>query len=369
MRTQAEIRRSVLALGLVAVMAFITGAGAGADDPTIHYRNPLRAAFTGQPISCPDPSVSSDRRGSWRYVLVCTSDNARNAFPIWRSKNLVRWQPDGYVFPRGRQPWWAVPASGRGHQGLYWGPEIYHLNGRWMIVFAAQYNPASEAISFPAGEEPDPGTMMIGVATARSLSGPWSSRIVHYRGQFDALGGEPEIGGGTIDPSIVRDRRTGQLYLFWAVQQHAIWVGKLSADGLRLDPHIHKILDVSEPWECYQGKCTLEGPEPVYHDGRYYVFYSAASTWNGSYALGVAAASSPLGPYVKRSAPVLRSGHGFLGTASSSHPVLGPDGRLYVLYHGLLHSLSIHDSGARVLMLGRLHWRGFWPIVNNGVAN
>jgi beta-xylosidase len=366
MRVQEEIGRSALALALVAIVGLLTAGGGAAAHP-LHYRNPLRAA-NGQPITCPDPSVTTDPHGAFRFVLVCTSDNARDAFPIWRSHDLVHWRADGYVFPRRHQPWWAVPASGRGQQGIYWGPEIYHINRRWLLVFAAQYNPASHAIPFPPGHEPAPGTMMIGVATASSLAGPWRSRILHYRGQFNGLDGEQELGGGTIDPSIVRDGRTGQLYLFWAVQQHDMWAGRLSADGQTLDPHIHHLLDPTEPWECSQGKCTLEGPEPLYHDGRFYLLYSAASTWDDTYVLGAAVASRPFGPYVKRSHPVLRTGRGFLGPASSSHPVVGPDRHMYVLYHALMHMLTVKNSAARKLMLGRWSWRGFWPLVNDGRA-
>lgn len=370
MRVQEEIRRSALSLALVGLIALLTGAGAsgGAAARPLRYVNPLRAPATGQPISCPDPTVTTDRHGAFRYALICTSDNARDAFPIWRSRDLVHWRPDGYVFPRGRQPWWAVPASGRAQQGIYWGPEIYHLNHRWLLVFAAQYNPASHAIPFPPGHEPAPGTMMIGASTATSLAGPWRSRILHWRGQFNALGGEQELGGGAIDPSIVRDPRTGQLYLFWAVQQHDLWAGKLSADGLTLDPHIRHVLGPSESRECTGERCTLEGPEPIYHDGRFYLLYSAGSTWNDTYALAAAVASNPFGPFVKRSRPVLRTGRSFLGPASSSHPVVGPDDRTYLMYHALLHELTVHDSGARLLMIGRWSWRGFWPLVNDGRA-
>ncbi len=370
MRVQEEIRRSALALVLVGLIALFTGTGGGggAAARPLRYRNPLRAPGTGQPISCPDPTVTSNRDGAFRYALICTSDNARDAFPIWRSRDLVHWRPDGYVFPHGHQPWWAVPSSGRAQQGIYWGPEIYHLDRRWLLVFAAQYNPASHAIPFPPGQEPAPGTMMIGVATARSLAGPWRSRILHWRGQFNSLGGEQELGGGTIDPSIVRDRRTGQLYLFWAVQQHDLWAGKLSPDGQTLDPHIDHVLGPSKSWECSGERCTLEGPEPIYHDGRFYLLYSANSTWNDTYTLGAAVSSNPFGPYVKRSQPVLRTGHGFLGPASSSHPVVGPDGRTYLMYHALLHELTVHDSGARLLMIGRWSWRGSWPLVNDGRA-
>lgn len=54
----------------------------------------------------------------------------------------------------------------------------------------------------------------------------------------------------------------------------------------------------SEPWECDPANqiCTVEGPQPFYHDGQIYVLYSAASTWDSSYAVGVASSPSVLDP-------------------------------------------------------------------------
>jgi beta-xylosidase len=161
-----------------------------------------------RPLSCPDPSVIGADRGRWRYFLFCTSDNARNAFPIWMSEDLTHWYPNGYVFPYGRQPYWAVPSDGRSHTGLFWAPSIYRIQNRWVIYFAAEYNAASHAL----GSAPiEPGTMVIGVATANSLAGPWRTKMLHYPGQFNAVNAraQQEIAGGDIDPGVVRDPRTG----------------------------------------------------------------------------------------------------------------------------------------------------------------
>ncbi|MGI8903291.1 MAG: family 43 glycosylhydrolase [Solirubrobacteraceae bacterium] len=336
----------------------------------VTHGNPLKDS-TGAPISCPDPNVTLQHRGAWRYYLVCTSDNAGDAFPIWVSNDLAHWTRQGFVFPHGHQPWWAVPSTGGGRRGIYWAPELYYFGGRWVVYFAAQYNPASRALRFSPNGDLPPGTMVIGAATADSLTGPWHTRILHYPGQFNSVNSEQEVHGGVIDPSVTRDRATGQLYLFWAKQQNEIWAGALSADGLTLDTHVHRILKVSEPWECdpANSECTIEGPEAHYHNGYFYVFYSAASTWDSTYALGIAAstqADDPSHPFVKHPRPILVAGNGFLGPASSSHPVVGKDGNTYLLYHALTRPSMSHNSADRLLMLGRLNWGGFWPLVNDG---
>src|SRR5882724_6771603 len=55
-----------------------------------------------------DPAVLKTDDGWW---LVATSNDAPDAFPILHSADLEHWQPEGFVFPQGREPAWA--AKGR----------------------------------------------------------------------------------------------------------------------------------------------------------------------------------------------------------------------------------------------------------------
>jgi beta-xylosidase len=368
----ARLRRGLLVFALSAVLggAVLAVPALGASPLKIH--NPQRDALTGKPLSCPDPSVIGADRGNWRYFLVCTSDNGLNAFPIWMSEDLVHWYPDGYVFPHGKQPYWAVHSTGGGRDGIFWAPSIYRIENRWVVYFAAQYNPASHALG---SVKMAPHTMVLGVGTSNSLAGPWHTKLLHYPAQFNRENARPqeERGGGDIDPGVVRDPRTGRLYIFWAEQREQIWEGALSANGLTMAPNIRVALGVTEPWECDppSGNCTVEGPEPFYRDGMIYLMYSAASTWDYTYAVGVArspAALDPAQPFVKLPEPILRTANGFLGPGRTSHPIVGPSGESLVLYHALLHPLKAHLSGARTLMLGTLNWVDGWPLINDGEA-
>jgi arabinan endo-1,5-alpha-L-arabinosidase len=356
---------------LAAVVAgCLSGGVSAASAAPLKFSNPIRNGLTGKPLSCPDPSVIGADRGKWRYFLFCTSNNARNAFPIWMSEDLVHWYPDGSVFPQHHQPGWAMPSTGGGQLGLYWAPSIYRIENRWVLYFAAQYNPASHGLGSVTLA---PGTMVLGVATASSLAGPWTTQLLHYPGEFNADNPAPEqeLAGGDIDPGVARDGATGQLYSFWAEQRQQIWSGELSSDGLTISPAIRVVFAVSEPWECdpLSKECTVEGPQPFYYQGKFYLLYSAASTWDSTYAVGVASSAVPLNaadPFVKEPEPILKTGDGFLGPGGESDPVVGPDGNSYVLYHALLHPLLHHNSEARVLMLGKLNWVDGWPLVNNG---
>ncbi len=288
----------------------------------------LKDVATGQPLSCPDPHVIDARRGGFRYYMVCTTDREADALVIHKSNDLVHWLPAGYVFPHGRQPWWALP-SATPHGGRFWAPEIYRIGGKWVVYFSTTLDASKVHLGVFRG------TQAVGVASSPTLRGPWSTRILHYRGEFNRVNHWKETFGGVIDPSVARDERTGQLYLFWAVQPTQIWVGKLSLDGLRLDRHIRPVLVPSKPWECHPAhRCTIEGPEPFYRNGVFDLFYSGAGTWDGSYAVGQAVSPDPFQrAFKKLDSPILHSGNRFLGPGHCSQPVTGPDGRTYILYH------------------------------------
>ena len=306
------------------------------------YTNPLRDA-QGNPLTCPDPSVSDSPSGGYRYFLVCTSDYDASSFPIRKSNDLVHWENVGYVFPEGKQPAWATPM---GQGGRYWAPEIYRIGGKWVVYFATKRK--------------TDGQFVIGVATADTLRGEWTSKILHYSGQFNSVNADHELHGGVIDPSVL-EGADGKLYLYYAKQSNQIWVGTLSDDGLTLQSDVHFLFGVTEPWE----ETCVEGPEPYMANGKYYLLYSGASTWTGTYAVGVAEADTPYGPFTKKGPPpILHSGRGFIATGHSSHPTRGPDGNLYLLYHSLRQ--PSHVSNDRKLMLDRFYDSGEWPIVHDG---
>jgi GH43 family beta-xylosidase len=328
----------------------------------------IRDPTTHKPVSCPDPNVLDAWSGGYRYHLVCTSDYAPDAFPIRASNDLIHWKQIGYVFPSHHQPWWALPSP----VGHYWSPELYRIDGHWVVYFAATYNAARVALKL-AGDA-TAASWVIGVATASSLRGRWTSHLVHYRGQFNGLQGQHETYGGDIDPSMVRDPRTGQMYLFWAQQHTSIWAAKLSADGLTLDSEVHQVLWDAPGWECgaVDHSCTVEGPAPVYHNGLFYLLYSGASTWDGSYSVGAAVADNPLAPFTRlRDRPILSSGYGWLGPGGASHPVLGPNGEWYLFYHAIRTPDPSRTSASRLLLIGHFHWTGpdgLDPAVNHGLA-
>jgi hypothetical protein len=83
---------------------------------------------------------------------------------------------------------------------------------------------ARAAVGYPGVLENDipptvGGDVEVGGAAVAS-PGDWSGQgpcdgrlVLHFRGQFNSVTREQENYGGVIDPSVVRDGTTGQLYL------------------------------------------------------------------------------------------------------------------------------------------------------------
>jgi GH43 family beta-xylosidase len=344
----------VVAAGLASLGA--PAADAAAMPSLVH--NPLTNPKTGKPLSCPDPSVIREPHRQYSLYMVCTSDFDRDAYPIWGSNDGVRWTRLGSVFPHGQGPSWAIPTGSQ--HGRYWAPDLHWFDGHWVLYFAALMTRATEHSLKPAAQ----GGWAIGVATTTDLrSGHWTTSLLHYSGQFNALPsakGNRELAGGVIDPNEFQNPVTGQRYLVWAKQSNEIFLGELSSDGLTLEPEAQRILTPSTPWECanLRGTCTIEGPVGYWYDNVAYVMYSASSTWSGSYAVGVAASTAPLSvPFAKDPDPILTSSGDLLGPGGTSEPVTAPDGSPIIYFHSLAGAPdNKHVSSQRYLTVGRFHY-------------
>jgi hypothetical protein len=133
---------------------------------------------------------------------------------------------------------------------------------------------------------------------------------------------------------------------------------------MTLDPQVRPVVTPTKPWECGPN-CTVEAPEPFFRRGVLDLLYSGASTWDGSYAVGLAQGTDPVaGPYRKADQPVLQRGARFIAPGHCSQPVTGPDGQTYVLYHALTAPDPRRVSNRRLLMLGRVSFKGAQLVVN-----
>ena len=351
----------LLVLVALAVVALVGGSG-GPGQAQARIPNPLQLG--GQPLSCPDPDVFRNP-GAGEYVAACTSDyGERNpggapnaAFPLYVSHDLRHWRFQSFVFPPGHLPSGVDPSTGQRTGGRFWSPEIHRIAGRWVVYFSAQL-----ARPEPAGRKP-PFDLFV-AWTDRLFGGSWQTRRLHYGGQFNGVPNNDQegAGGGVIDPSVARDPHTGALDIAYTWQSHLIYVGRLSPDGLTMQPRIHRAFGTQYGWECDRLKsslsdcCCMEGPvlsaDP--QRGVLDLFFNSASTWTGTYKVGVAFSADALRSWVVYPHPILQTGHGLFGPGIGAQPVVGPDRNTYLFFHVQLH--PAFNSQARYLALGRVHY-------------
>jgi GH43 family beta-xylosidase len=278
------------------------------------------------PAGCADPGVLRDGD---RYVLTCTSGGAADAFPIYVSTDLVGWTAMGHVFPSASRPAWA--------RGDFWAPEIHRVGDHFVAYFTARHQD---------------GRLSIGAATAPSALGPFTDR------------GQPllhDAGIGLIDASEF-EAPDGSRYLVWKEDGNA--VGKptpihgqaLAADGLSLVGARATLITNDQAWE----GGVVEGPWVLRRDGLYYLFYSGNAYYNGTYAVGVARASNPLGPYEKLGAPILTSSAAWIGPGHCS-VVDTPSGETAMVYHAWRAGHVNGPGDGRVLLVDPVEWSGGWP--------
>lgn len=274
---------------------------------------------------CADPAVL-EANGRY-YLYTTTADPA--GFPIRVSDDLVHWTRVGAIFPPGRWPEWM--------QSDLWAPSVHRVGRQYLAYYTARDRT---------------GRLCVGVARSSSPEGP-----------FEDLGRpfirDPRV--GMIDPFLLvwKDR----LYLYWKGDHNdlrpqestPLYVQELGPDGLERLGEPREVLRNDLEWE----GALVEAPWVVPHDGRFYLFYSGNAFYDERYAVGVARADSPLGPFTKRGAPILASDERFLGPGHCA--VLGDR----MLYHAW-EAGRLGEPHFRALMLGRLGWDAEgWPRVTD----
>ena len=155
-----------------------------------------------------DPAVLKTDDG---YVLVATSNDALDAFPILKSRDLKSWTHEGFVFPEGEAPAWTAHGQ---KVGDFWAPEMAKVGDEYWLVYTARQR--SNALA-------------IGLAKAPHPLGPWkdlgeplvSGHAINTTEQPDHSD-RPVLSGGVIDSHIFIDP-DGSRYLFWKRDTNGVW--------------------------------------------------------------------------------------------------------------------------------------------------
>jgi len=301
-----------------------------------------------------DVAVFVDHKAH-RYVATSTG-GGKNKFRILTSPDLVNWTHVGYIFPQGSRgaPKWATPNSDTVPGGgvSWWAPEITYARGKYIALFAA-----SCGKGYP---------MCIGLATAKSATGPWRDS------------GRPLVRRASVmnlDPTLSYDVAKREYVVIWKrydayayMSGAGVNVQSLSKNLLTLKPGSSpsQIIPINLKWEAD----VIEGPSVYRRNGYYYIFYSANhfASKTCDYAIGVARSRNIRGPYTKQLTPMVHKSRNFCNTGSPNVvPLLKNSKSTYLIYHG---SIVGHNLMERSMLMDKLLWskRG-WPYIKGNVPS
>jgi len=266
----------------------------------------------------PDPSVL---RAGPNYYLTFSSFDAYPGLPLWRSTDLVNWQPLG---PTLRKP-----------LGSVWAPELVQHGGRFYNYFHAR--------------KPDYRSLY--VISAPAIDGPWSDPV--------DLGLHAHIDPGH---AVGED---GRRYLFLSGGDRV----RLSDDGLATDGAVEHVYD---PWRYPESwvveTFAPEGPKVLRRGDWFYLILAVGGTAGPptGHMVIVARSRSIHGPWENAPHnPIVRTVAAREKWWSRGHAtaVEAPDGSWWLVYHG-------YENGfwtlGRQTLLDPIHWAEGWPVAEGG---
>ena len=262
-------------------------------------------------VNMPDPFVLDTGELYYLYSTTNIIDN----YPYATSEDLVNWEQQGDAMPR--PPSWS--------NGNYWAPEVTETSAGYVMYFTAR----AAGIKRPDGRE----AQCIGVAVAETPDGPFVDE------SDEPLVCQADL-GGTIDGSVVRDADDA-LWLIYKNDGNCCSMGtrffmrRMSEDGLTFagdETEVEGVIN-NRPWE---GR-VIEAPTIWFHDGTYYLFFSANDYASAFYAVGYATSDNLTGPYEDAEEnPILKSESGpdVLGFGPGHQTIIEDrDGDLWMVYH------------------------------------
>jgi hypothetical protein len=358
-----------------------------------------------------DPAVLKVDDG---WVLVATSNDAPDAFPIPQSRDLIHWEHRGFIFPEGHAPSWAATGL---RVADFWAPEMQRVGDEYWVAFTAREQ--SNALA-------------IGLARAPTPFGPWTDN-----GEPLITGGKvlfpgASASGGVIDSHIFVDN-DGTPFLFWKNDTNGLWPRPLAAllgehpdlipalfegererrsaafaaailpwangrrpmerfflmqplieaalenwprvlpallefgkapdivEAMRTPIHARRLASDGRSLEGeekivlsndldWEGH-LIEGPFVTKQAGRYWMFYAGNDFSTPAYGIGVAVADHPFGPYEKRPEPLLKSTREWWAPGHAS-VAPGADGRPQLFFHAFFPGKCGYNAFRALLTVG-----------------
>lgn len=296
------------------------------------YNNPVI------PISVPDPTVLRAPDG---YFYLYGTEDIHN-LPIYRSKDLVKWEQRGTVFTDETRPKDVEGAS-------LWAPEIRYINGKYLLLYSlAKWG--KHWVS------------TVGYATADSPEGPFTAKGV----VFSSKDVDVE---NSIDQFMYEE--DGKYYMLWG-SFFGLYLMELNVtDDLTITPQL-------ETKQRVAGN-AFEAVNLWKRNGYYYLFASVGSCCEGAnstYTMVVGRSKNLEGPYLAKDGgammdnaytTVISKSTAFIGTGHNSILLEDDGGNTWTLYHAFR---ADRPEDGRIVLLDRVLWdEDGWPYVENGQAS
>lgn len=267
------------------------------------------------------------------YCYVTNTDHYSQGFDVWVSDDMVNWEGPIFCFD-------AIKSWGKSH---FWAPEVVYHNGKFVMHYTAK------------SRELD--SLRIGVAVSDCPTGPFKD--VHERPMFD-------LGYATIDGSILRCEEGNFMYYSRdccenyvnGVKTSQLYCVKLNDELTEAVGEHVLVTTPTEPFELksLNGKGNLwnEGPCVIKLGDKYVMNYSANYYATNDYAICVATANNPMGPWHKSvNNPVLSCREDLFGAGHNAF-FTGKDGELYTAFH--IQTNPSEPSGDRRTVIGKVEF-------------
>lgn len=313
--------------------------------------------------NCADPSVIDDRERTGYFYAYSTQngDNGSDKcvyLPVYRSRDMVNWELVGNAFGGLKRPTWVDGTR-------VWAPDIEYIDGRYVLYYAL-------------GSMTDADRSACGVAVSDKPEGPFTweniqslNPLANEHGMLTDMATQGI--SNNIDANIVRDKKTGDLYLFWGSygSNSGVWARKLTDDGLALDPSGEKTFIAKE----------MEGTYVHFKDNYYYCFGSKGSCCaegKSTYHIVVGRSQNILGPYIGRDDKAMTEAAfdnsknwimsnpttlSFAGTGHNAEIITDDLGRDWMCYHAYWKG---NKYNGRCMNMDQVIWGDGWPGFRNG---
>lgn len=283
----------------------------GSYDTSLFYRNDLNTCQAADPGCIYVPEERDPVYGGYFYMYVTGL-----GFPVMRSKDLNNWEKVGYSFTPTADSWcnshlWAPEVIYNEGDGLYY---LYHTSSSKIGDATTSYSSSSEYQD----------RLYTGIAVSATPVGPFEQWTgVNARGERIDVDDPPinfrtgmnlSYDCGVIDASPFFDT-DGTLYLYYTTHRtptgtqdkNEIWGVKMLD---MVTPDYSTVTRLTEPgkytpggedfpWESEKSSVIDEGPNMIYHNGKYYLTYSPIGFSSPYYSVSVAVSDEPLGTFTK----------------------------------------------------------------------